>query len=170
MEDRVIRAALSAGGYTGTGTFIRDGSGEPTDQYRYGAHYHLDGVMAVPGPGAIAIRAPQLGMASIDSFLSQLNMPEPTRPFQCRGASSTEEYTIELPKRVRVDSLPKDVDLHSRNASYRARYRLKGSTVTVTREIDDRTPGPVCSPQDYVDFKPFGAAILRDVRAQIIYR
>ena len=40
----------------------------------------------------------------------------------------------------------------------------------VLREFEDRTAGNVCEPGQAVDFKPFGASVLKDLRAQLVYR
>jgi hypothetical protein len=38
------------------------------------------------------------------------------------------------------------------------------------RELQDNTPGPVCTPQDAEDFKPFAAEVLKDLRAPLMYQ
>jgi hypothetical protein len=66
--------------------------------------------------------------------------------------------------------MPRDVHLSGRHATYSAKYRRSGDTVTIVREFDDSTPGNVCTPQDSAAFKPFARRVLKDLRAQILYR
>ena len=169
-EDVTMRRVLAVAGYTGVGKLHKPDTAESArETFRYGGSYRLDDVLAVPGPGAWSAKSPFASPAPIESFLRSLNDPKPTGDFQCYGGISSERIVLELPKGVRVLAMPKDVEATGKNATYRAVYRAKSGTITVDREIQDRTRGNVCSPQATVDFKPVGAAALKDLRAQILY-
>jgi len=170
MEDVAIRRALAYSGFMGTGTILKADPKELTESYSYGSKYRLDDAMNLPGPGAMFIRSPFASSGSISSFLHAANEPERTVNFACIGGYSKEEFTIHLPKGVEVQTMPRNVELNGKTATYKAAYKLKGSTVTVVRELEDRTPGNVCAPEYQAEFKSFAVAVLRDLRAQLLYR
>lgn len=90
-----------------------------------------------------------------------------------QGVSAANSASVSFSDRldgVQVQALPKNVDLSGKNAAYRARYEMAGNTVKVIREFEDRTAGNVCEPGQAVDFKPFGASVLKDLRAQLVYQ
>ena len=168
MEDVMMRRALAANGYTGTGTLFKNDPKVSTDTYSYGGKYHLTDAMNLPGPGATSIRSPFSGV--IAKHMARANEPDRTVNFQCVGGNSKEEYTIHLPNGIEVLAAPKDVQLKDKNRTYQASYQVKGNTLTAVREFDDRNPANVCTPKDAAEFKTFAAPIQRDLRAQLVYR
>jgi hypothetical protein len=168
MEEMLIRRALAGSGCTGTGTLIKSDPKVLGPTYSFGSKYHLNDAMNLPGPGAAYIRSPFAG--TIARFVGAANEPDRTVNFQCFGGDSKEEYTINLPKGIEVLATPKDVQLKGKNETYQASYQVKGNTLIVVRELDDHTPGNVCTPKDAAEFKKFAAPVQRDLRAQLVYR
>ena len=169
MEDRLMRGILARSSYSGTGTIIKSNPRDTGDSYTYGAKYHLDNYMNLPGPGAIHIAPVLPNAAPVSSALSGFNMPEATLDYQCFNGSSTEEYRIELPPGVKVLALPKDTHLAVSNLSYDATYRQDGSAIIVVRRFEDRTPRNVCTPEDDREARSIMGGVLKDLRSQIIY-
>jgi len=170
MEDRFVRSILAGSGFTGTGTLLKAEMRELSDRYSYGLKYHLVNSINLPGPGAIRIAPVFPSGLPISSAVSGINMPEKTLNFQCFGGSSTEEYTLNLPKNLKIIALPKDLHLSSSKMTYDSTYRLKGNTITAIRKLEDRTTGNLCTPEDDKESKPIERGILKDLKAQIIYQ
>lgn len=168
-EEDLLRRALAHSGYTGTGSFSRGKNKDFADTYTYSIRYQFNDAMNLPGPGAISIRTPFADWGSVATALQGFADADRTVDFACYGGDSKEEFIIHLPPGVKILAMPKDIHLSGADSSYTASYKRDGSTVTVARELSDRTPGPVCTPKDAVAFKPFADAIRRDLRAQILY-
>jgi hypothetical protein len=47
---------------------------------------------------------------------------------------------------------------------------LEGKRLRVRREINDRTPGNVCSPEVMAQSKKFGEQVVDDLQAQVLYK
>jgi hypothetical protein len=90
--------------------------------------------------------------------------------FECYGGQWKEQYTINLPANVKILAVPRNVILSGKNLSYHARYQLNGHTVTAERDLQDWTPGNVCTPADADATREFARGIRRDLRAQILYQ
>lgn len=170
MEDLLIRRVLQSSGFTGTGTLIKSDSQELSDSYAYGFKYHLNNAVNLPGPGACAIGPAIPSMHPVAEAVSGLNLPERTLDFGCFGDVSSEEYTIQFPANVTITALPKDVHLTGSVEKYDATYRRDGNTVTVVRRFEDRTKGPVCTPEDDKLYRPIAREILKDLKAQILFQ
>jgi hypothetical protein len=65
-------------------------------------------------------------------------VPASSRDLLRSSAHATEDYTIELPKKMKVLSIPQDMKIANYIPSYTATYRLKGNLLTVHRILDDR--------------------------------
>lgn len=168
-EEDLLRRALARSGYTGTGSFIRGKNKDFADIYNYSIRYQFNDAMNLPGPGAIPIRIPFPEWGSVATALEGFADSDRTVDFACSGQTSKEEFTIHFPPGVKIIAMPRDVHLSGADSSYIATYRQSGETVTVARELADHTPGPVCTPKDATQFKPFADAVRRDLRAQILY-
>jgi transglutaminase-like putative cysteine protease len=168
-EEDLIQRALARSGYTGTGTFVRGTNKDFADIYSYSIRYKFDDAMNLPGPGAIPIRVPFPDWGSVATALQGFADANRTVDFACSGRTSKEEFTIHFPPGVKIMAMPRDVHLSGADSTYTAAYKQDGTTITVARELADRTPGPVCTPKDATQFKPFADAVRRDLRAQILY-
>ncbi len=169
IEDLVVRKLLQKRGYTGSGTLMKGDPMELSGRYTYGLKYHLNNAANLPGPGAVDVCPIMPGALPVSQAVSGLNMPENTLDSPCMGGTSVEEYIFDFPKNTKITSLPKDVHLTGRTVRYDSTYRLDGTTVTVVRRIEDRTKGPVCTPEDDKEFRPIARDILKDLKAQLIF-
>ena len=107
---------------------------------------------------------------SIGDFLNYSLEPETTADVTCSNGTMIEEYEIELPAKMKVLSVPDDLKVSGAVVDYRASYELDGNRLRVKREIDDRTPGNVCTPQVMARYKEFGGKVMDDLRAQVLYK
>lgn len=171
MEELLVRRVLERNGFAGTGTLFMDDPAVLSASFAYGGRYALsDDAYIIPGPAALAVRPPFGGSRStIGSYVEGANEPH-TMNFQCYGGAWQEQYTIKLPDNVKILAVPRDVVLSGKDLSYHAQYQLKGHTVTAERDLEDRTPGNVCTPADAAAERDFARGIRRDLRAQVLYQ
>lgn len=59
-------------------------------------------------------------------------------------------------------AVPKDVALSSPGIDYTATYRKSANTLTVRRELKDKTPSNTCSPEYAADYKKAMLSIAKD--------
>jgi transglutaminase-like putative cysteine protease len=170
MEDLVVRSILARSGFTGMGTLIKGHPRDVSEHYTYGIKYHLENVMNVPGPGAISVVDVFSSSLSIRSAVGELNTPKRTLSYPCVGGISTEEYTLELPSTIKIIAMPKDIHLAGSSITYDSTYIRKNNVVTVTRKLEDRTPGNLCTPEDDARFRSIAGSIIKDLKSQIIYQ
>jgi len=97
-------------------------------------------------------------------------VPDSTRDQRCWGGHSTEEYTYEFPKEVKILSVPKDVDAKSDLLAYQATYHLEGNVLTVKRVVDDNTPTNTCTAAQMAEFRKQARLIAKDVGSQVLFQ
>ena len=154
----------------GSGKFEKDDPTALSDTYHYKVRFNAEKFIKLPGAGAFYIDS-LLGITgSIQSFLTHSMEPEQEADVVCASGAATEEYVIELPKTLKILSVPDDLKVANNFLSYHASYRLKGNVLTVKRTLDDRTKGNVCSPQVFVDYKKLGDQVMDDLKSQVLYK
>ena len=171
MQQLLVQRVLERNGFAGEGSLFMDDPSVLSASFGYGGTYRLsDDAYIVPGPAALAVRAPFGGSRStIASYVEGANEPH-TMNFACYGGQWKEQYTIKLPDNIKLLAIPRNVILSAKNLSYQARYQLSGRTVTAQRDLRDWTPGNVCTPADAEATREFARGIRRDLRAQILYQ
>ncbi len=170
MEDSWLRRALEANGFAGTGSVdLGDLKGRTAD-YSYGVKYKIADAINLPGPGATSIKSPFDGVGEVSSLIGGISDPDPTVNFSCSGGFSKSVVSIKLPKDVKVLAMPRNAEIKGKYQTYKATYQAKDGTVTAVREIEDRTPGPVCAPAVAADYKKFAIAVRKELRTQLLYQ
>jgi transglutaminase-like putative cysteine protease len=169
-EQDMIKDMYRQQGLIGSGKFEKDDPAELADKYHYKADYQVEKFIKLPGAGAFYIYSP-LGIATpLHGYLQDDTEPERGADVACSNIHATEEYVIELPRTVKVLSIPENLKVANEFASYSATYRLKGNILTVKRTLDDRTKGNVCSPQITAAYEKLAEKAMDNLKEQVLYK
>lgn len=169
-EEELVKNVFRRRGVIGSGTLEKDDPTALIDSYRYKASFKAEKFMKMPGAGAFYI-FPPLGIAQpIIAAVQSVMEPEAEADVTCVGGIQTEEYVIELPKGVKVLSVPSDIKVGNDLVSYQASHKLKGTTLTVKRVLDDRTKGNVCAPEVFAKFRPIAEKAIDNLKEQVLYK
>jgi transglutaminase-like putative cysteine protease len=170
VEDDLIKNMFRSQGAIGSGRLEKDDPAGLLDTYRYKVSLNGEKYLRLPGSGAFYIYPP-LGIgSSLVTGLDASHQTEKETDVQCRSTHLTEEYVIELPKKLKVLSIPADIKVANDFASYTGTYKLNNNVLTAKRVFDDRTRGNVCSPQVMDEFKKVAERTLDNVKEQVLYK
>ncbi len=169
-QEDLVKNMFRSMGAIGSGKFDKDDPTELTDSYHYKADIKMEHFTKLPGSGAFYINPVFSTAAPISNFAVSAQEPELEADIACSGGASNEEYVIELPKTMKVLSVPDNLKLSNTFLSYSASYRLKGNTLTVKRALDDRTKGSVCPPSMSIEYKKFAEKVLDNLRTPVLYK
>lgn len=169
-EDDLIKNMLRERGMVGSGKIEKEDPTALRDHYRYKADFRAEKFLRIPGPGAFYV-VPPLGIgATLEHALGSSEQPIEDVDVVCSSVQAAEDYVIELPKTMKVLSIPRNLKIDTRIFAYRANYRLTGNKLVVSRVLDDRTPGNVCSPQTIAEFKKAAEKALDNIKEQVLYK
>jgi transglutaminase-like putative cysteine protease len=168
-EEDLVKNMYRQQGMIGSGKLVKDDPKELTDNYHYKANFNAEKFIKLPGAGAFYIFPPLNISTPIISFLQTAMEPEEV-DVTCSSINATEEYVIELPKTVKVLSIPDNIKLANDFVSYTATYKLKGNVLTVKRTLNDRTKGNVCKPQVFVEYKKIAEKAIDNLKEQVLYK
>jgi transglutaminase-like putative cysteine protease len=171
-QDEAISNRMLAGiGENGSGSFDK---GDPHDldkPYVYGATFKLPNYISLPGPGAFVVPSGLHGFLGIDGLVSITAKAK--RQFAMAGFADYtkhEDYTLQLPKGLKVTSVPKNAVLKTAVGEYESTYTLQGQSLHVVRDMKTMLHSATCSPAQYAQVREFAQAIGKDLRAQVLYQ
>jgi hypothetical protein len=168
-QEQVVGRILASTGQNGSGTYH---SGHPRrliEPYRYNTEVKLPNYVQLPGPGAFVVPPGFNSFSNIAVTFEQLGADQRQWPMPLIGRSLEEVLTLHLPTGFTPTALPRGTAIDWVHGSYRSTVKLEGSTLTITRQLELSPPGPLLLPQDYAAFRTFGQAVMRDLRAQVVY-
>ncbi|HEX5687172.1 MAG TPA: DUF3857 and transglutaminase domain-containing protein [Ideonella sp.] len=169
-REDMVKNMLRSMGMSGKGRVEMDDATELSDQYRVKLVIdQADKFIRFPGSGAFYV-SPLLGGLVIASIVA----PDTGEPVEhagtCTSGKAVEEYTIELPKKMKVVSLPDKASLSNSVQRYDASYSLKGNVLQVRRTFEDKTSVAVCSPEILKDYQRLGGQVYENLKAQVLYK
>ncbi|HRD99387.1 MAG TPA: transglutaminase-like domain-containing protein, partial [Rubrivivax sp.] len=169
-EAQVVGQVLSMTGQNGSGSFTR---GEPRDltrPHRYTSQFTLPGYAQLPGPGAFIVPAGFGGFANIAATFEMLGLPERKLPMPVLGKQVEEIITLQWPAGFKPTAVPRETQIEwGAHGRYSVKVRNEPGQLTITRVLVLAPPGPQLMPQDYTAFRQFGQAVMRELRAQVVY-
>lgn len=151
------------------GTLAYEDPKELLEQFSLDATFNVERMVTIPG--GMQVQPWFITFAPISSVVGR-NLGDEEQPAgegTCGGVLSDEEYVLEFPANLRIAAMPADFSQKNGSVAYTATYRREGNRIVVKRILDDRTPGPVCSPEYNAEYAGFMRGIVPDLRAQIVY-
>lgn len=169
VEREIVKNIFARQGRIGSGQFEKEEARALLDSYGYKAEFDVKEYLQRPGAGAFAIAPLFFSEAPVARYAQSAAEQAETVDVACMSGYSLEEYRIEFPKGMKILAVPNNASFKNDFQSYQASYTLKGRTLTVRRELDDRTPGVLCTPAMQEAEKAFGKKLQNDLRSQVVY-
>ncbi|MEQ8662794.1 MAG: hypothetical protein RLW62_18430, partial [Gammaproteobacteria bacterium] len=168
--ERLFTQAIEGQGYVGDGYYAAIADTEAGGAtFDFTASYRIDAMLDTSNPYGVALNAffpSSANLASTDYVVGDLDF---AHDFQCLPGRKQETIELAFPPTVTLLAVPHDVSLDLPAVSYHARYRQHGNRVSVTREIIDRSPGPVCAADVVGQYRELASVMKRDLQAQAVY-
>lgn len=170
-DTQLVKGFFESSGLKGSGTLVKDDLTVLKDTFGYHAKFEVKKLFKLPGAGSFPIAPLFYSESPVADYLAAATQ-DVNGAFDtaCANGHSEEAYRYELPPRMKIVSLPKNVQLDADNLSYSATYQLKGRVLTVKRVFDDRTPGNVCTPAMAQAYRQFAAKAVSDTTAEVVFK
>ncbi len=168
QEAVMVENLLKAQGTHGKGSLKKDDPEALIDTYRFSLSFDLKDYVTVGSATGLQVKPAAWSFFPIERFMAEAYNPALKKPQVCSGGKSVEEYVLEFPDSVKIMSIPKDYKLSTALVDYAAAYRQSKNTLTVRRELTDKTPTNICTPQKVAEYKKDILSIARDLKAQVL--
>jgi transglutaminase-like putative cysteine protease len=168
QEEFLAKKMLEAQGSHGTGSITKDDPTALLDSYKFSITFNLEDYVPVGSATGILIRPAAMSFLPIEGFLKNSYEPLPNKLHTCIGGTSVEEYELEFPESMNIVAVPKDFAVSGAIIDYKATYRKSANTLTVRRELKDKTASNICSPGYATEYKKIMMSIAKDLKSQIL--
>jgi hypothetical protein len=174
-EREWVKQVLSSHGLKGRGTMDRKDADNAelllSDRYSYDVVFEVDDILKNDGRQGTMPLTPALSTPmGTFNFAGRDEVEDFKRPTVCAGFWSDETLQFELPKSMRVISVPRNLKIAHALIDYSASYKLAGRKLTVERRVADKTPTSVCSPALMAEFNKPVRTIARNLRSELMYQ
>jgi hypothetical protein len=168
QEEYLVKKLLESQGTHGSATLQKDDPAPLLDTYKLSISFSLEDFITVGTATGIPVKPVVMTFLPIEGFLKSAYEPASKKPQICSGGVSIEEYVLEFPESLKIVATPKDFQLSNVIVDYRATYRKSANTLTIRRELKDKTATNVCSPEYTADYKKNMLSIAKDLKSQIL--
>lgn len=168
QEEYLAKRMLEAQGAHGSGILKKDDPSLLLDTYRISVTFDLEDFVSVETSTGISIKPVVSTFFPIGDFLHDAYEPLSKKYQNCSGGMSVEEYVLEFPEALKIVGMPKDFGLSNAIIDYKATYQKEANTLTVRRELKDKTATNLCSPEYVADYRKVMLSIAKDLKSQVL--
>lgn len=166
----MVKDLLRSMGLNGSGSVDMDDATELTDRFRLKLVIDkAEKFIRFPGSGAFHL-TPLIGNG-VAGAVPGPDTGEPIdHPGTCTSGTVSEEYTIELPRKMKLVSLPGKSRLGNSVQRYEASYQMKGNVLQARRTFEDKTAVAVCGPELLKEYRRLGNDVYENIKSQVLYK
>ena len=168
-ERDLVKWALGSHGYKGKGSLQKGDTSGMSDQYAYTLSFDISNYLEGGASGAFVLAPVTETPLPVMTFASVKGRTEPSRRHTCHGFHSYETYDISLPPGLKLVSLPSAATIRSAVFDYTAKYQRTKAGLLVAREVHDKTPDSVCTPEQAAELHKQALPAADNLRTQVVY-
>ena len=169
-EDEWLKNTFSSKEKLGSATIDHDDPKPLSSKYQYSLEFNKPEFILASGAGAFYISPVVYSPMPVYSLLDYAQEEFHGYDVSCGNGHSVERLTYEFPDNVKILAKPQDFSLQENYIAYSASYELKGNTLSVLREVNDTTPGNVCSAEMINSQRQTLIKISDNLKSQIVYQ
>ena len=170
QEKEWVKQAFSSKNKIGSAILKRDDPKPLTSEFSYSFEFKRPEFILAKGAGGFYIAPPIRSPMSIYDFLSYPKEEIEGYDVSCNSARSIEKLVYEFPENMKILAKPDDFEINENHIYFKANYKLEGNKLQVAREIDDKTPGNVCSADLINQQRKTLMKISDSLKSQVVYQ
>jgi hypothetical protein len=170
QEDKWLKDVFSSQNQIGTATMTKDDPDPLLPEFKYSLEFNRPEYIRPEGVDGFYIQPLVATPLSIHSFLGYLREEIEGYSIACNNGRSIEQLSYEFPKEMKILAKPDNFEINENHIHFKATYELEGNKLTVYREIDDQTPGNVCSAELINLQRQTLIKIVKNMQIKVIYQ
>jgi len=170
QEQEWVEGMFDGNSQKGTAVLTRENPKPLTSEFSYSVEFTTPEQILSEGAGGMHIYTLGFSPFSPHSFLPGGVQREVDHEVVCHNGHTVEDIRYQFDEGIRILAVPDDFRLEENHLSYQASYLLEGDTVTVHRELQDKTPGNVCAPALVNAQRDSYEKIRKNLRSQLVYQ
>jgi hypothetical protein len=170
QEDQWIKGVFSSQHNIGSATMKKDDPVPLLPEYQYSLQFSRPDFILPEGVDGFNIYPLVPTPLSVNMFLQYSNEDIDGYDIACENGRSVERLVYQFPEGMKILAKPNDFEIKENHIHYKATYVLEEDKLVVTREMNDETPGNVCSSDLINKQRKTMIEIAKNIQAKVIYQ
>lgn len=170
QEEKLLERIFSSRNQIGSATMKKDDPIPLLPEFSYSFEFKKPEFILPKGTGGFYIRPLANASMSIYNFMNYSKDEIEGHDVLCSSAYSIERLIYVFPKGMKVLAKPDNFEIKENHIDFKASYELNGNKLEVVREMNDETPGNICSPDITNKQRKTLMKIAENLKSQVIYQ
>jgi hypothetical protein len=170
QEDRWLEETFSSQNMIGSATMKKDDPVPLLSDFNYSFEFSRPEFILPKGAGGFYVGPLVYAPMAVYSFLNYSKEDIADYSVACSNGYSIERMVYEFPENMKILAKPENLEIDENHIYFKATYELEGNTLKVVREINDQTPGNVCSAETINKQRQTLIKISDNMQSQVIYQ
>lgn len=170
QEEKWIKATFSSKNKIGSATMKKDDPIPLLSEFNYSFEFNKPDFILPKGVGGFYVGPLTNAALSVYHFLRHSKEEINGYDVACSNGQSIERLVYEFPESMKILGKPDDFEIEENHIYFKAAYKLEGNKLKVLREINDKTPGNVCTSETINQQRQTLIKISENIQAQVIYQ
>lgn len=170
QEDQWLKDTFSSQNKIGSATMKKDDPVPLLSEFNYSITFNMPEFILPQGTGGFYV-APLSGTPmAVDSMVNYQNENISGYDVACASGYSIERLAYEFPEKMKILAKPENFEIDENYIYFKATYDLQDNKLNVVRELNDKTPGNVCSAETINNQRTTLMKIADNMKSQVIYQ
>lgn len=169
-EKEWLKKKFSSRNKVGFATMTKDDPRPLLAEFSYSFEFNRPEFIQPKGTGGFYVRPLVNGPKGVFGYLGYAKEETKGYDVACGNGSAVERLVYEFPENLTILAKPDDFQIKENHLQYSASYKLDGNKLSVIREIIDKTPANICSPDLMNRQRGTLIKIYESLRSQVIYK
>lgn len=170
QEAEWLKNTFSSQHNIGSATMKKDDPVQLLSEFNYSLEFKRPDFILPEGIDGFYIQ-PLVGTPmGIYTFLSYSKDEIDGHDVACNNGRSIERLRYEFPENLKIIAKPENFEIDENHIYFKATYELHGNSLQVTREINDQTPGNVCSAKTMNLQRQTLIKVAKNMQTKVIYQ
>ncbi len=170
QEEEWLKQIFSSQHNIGSASIQKDDPAPLLPEYKYALKFTRPDFILPEGVDGFNVYPLAPTPMAIYTFLTYANEDIEGYDIACSNGHSVERLVYELPDGLKILAKPDDMEIDENHLYYKASYKLDGNKLQVFREMNDKTPGNVCSAELMNRQRQTLIKIAKNMQAKVIYQ
>lgn len=170
QEDAWLKSAFSSRNKIGSATMSMDDPTPLTSEFNYSIKFNRPEFILATGAGGFYIEPLTYSAMGVESLVSYSNDEISGYDIACSNGHSIERLVYEFPNNMKILAIPDNYEIDENHIYYKAIYEQEGNKIKVVREINDKTPGNICSAETTNKQRQTLIKIADNMKSQVVYQ
>lgn len=170
QEKQWLEYTFSSQNKIGSATMKKDDPVPLMSEFNYSIEFDKPEFLLPAGTGGFYIRPLVPTAMEVAALVHYANEEIEGYDVACSNGYSLEQLQYEFPPNMKILALPNNFEIDENHIYFKATYDIEGNTLQVVREMNDKTPGNVCSAVTINNQRQTLIKIANNLKSQVVYQ